>query len=307
MLTILTSPKPFVGIDKTNQYRAINSWKKIKNVEIFLYGDEFGIENASNDLNVQVVKNVDLSDEGMPYFNSIIHHANNVGKYNIQMYINCDILMNSTILLALELIKFNKFLLIGERIDLDEGVYIDINKNGYKNELVNNYNKSKVKFHGPTGIDYFIFTKGIWESLPKIIVGRGGYDSALLAHCKRNLIPVIDGTETIIALHQFHNYSHVTGGKKTVFFGSDAKVNNKAQGSKYSGNWVSDSDYAIKNNELVSWVCRGNKLRAFELYIRFNLNFEFGALFIRMLNKLFNGKHSIPPSLNGTIIDKLNE
>ena len=55
MITFLTSPKPFIGIDKENQYRAIKNWKLIAdNVEIILYGNSEGIENAANELNVKI-------------------------------------------------------------------------------------------------------------------------------------------------------------------------------------------------------------------------------------------------------------
>ena len=59
MITFLTSPKPFIGIDKENQYTAIKNWKLIAdNVEIILYGNSEGIENAANELNVKIVKNI---------------------------------------------------------------------------------------------------------------------------------------------------------------------------------------------------------------------------------------------------------
>lgn len=57
MITFLASPKPFKGIAKEQQYRAIRSWlAAAKDVEVILYGDSDGIDEAGLDLGVQVVK-----------------------------------------------------------------------------------------------------------------------------------------------------------------------------------------------------------------------------------------------------------
>jgi hypothetical protein len=306
VITILSSPKPFVGNDKTNQYKAINSWKKIDNAEIFLFGDEEGIDEAGRELNVRVFKNIIKSKSGMPLFSSIISLANVAGSNLIQMYINCDIIINDTIISALRAITLNKFLLVGERIDLGEGINVDLSTVDYKKKLLQLYREKKIDFHGPTGVDYFIFQKGLWESLPEIIIGRGGYDSALIAHCKREEIPLIDGTGIIIALHQFHNYNHIKGGLKTVFYGEDAMINNRAQGGKYGGNWVSDSDFYIDKDRLKVWKCRGDVLRFVELYFRYNLNFNFGAFIIRVLRRMIKMGPLIPPNVNYRILNSLN-
>ena len=307
MITILSSPKPFRGNDKINQYNAISSWKKINNAEIILYGDEEGIDEAGDELHVKIFKDVKKSSYGIPLFNSIILHADKTGRYDIQMYINCDIILNDTIFLALNSISFNRFLLIGERMDLSEGYGIDTFHSDYRQEILKLIYDNRISFHGPHGIDYFIFRKGIWDSLPDIIVGRGGYDSALIAHCLRNKIPIIDGTGTIIALHQYHNYNHVKGDFKTVFYGEDAIINNKAQGGKYAGNWISDSDYYIDNNKLIRWKCRGEKLRSLELFLRHNLNFKTGAFLVRIIRRIIIMGPLLPPKVNSRILNSLKK
>jgi len=298
MITILSSPKPFKGNDKLNQYRAIESWKNVPNSEIMLFGNSEGINQAGNDLNVKVVNNIKQTDEGLPYFNSIIDYANRYGLFGIQMYINCDIVIDN-IETALQFITFKKFLLIGERLDLSKDIFIDIIDKGYKKKLINKLDNNQVKMHGPTGIDYFIFPKGIWDTLPEIIVGRGAYDSALLAHCKRNGIPLIDASLVIIALHQFHDYNHVKKGKNEVFYGNNAKENKKAAGGIFSSNWISDSDYILNNDGLHYWPFRGQKLRNLEITFRHNYQLKYLAIIIRMMRKLFNkGNPLSPPLLN---------
>lgn len=305
MITILSSPKPFKGFDKVNQYNAINNWKKIKDVEIILYGDEEGIDEAASKFNIKIVREVESSRQGIPLFNSIIAHAEKHSIYNNLMYINCDILINETLLQSLNLIKLNKFLLVGERLDLDKDVKIDLYKKNYKKEIYENIQKNKIYLHGPTGIDYFVFPKGIWDGLPRVVIGRGGYDSSLLAHCKRNKIPIVDGTGLIIALHQFHNYSHIEGGKNKVFYGEDAMINNNSQGGKYSSNFISDAEFYIENNKLIHYKCRGEKLRAVELSLRFNFNMSYCAFFIKIIRKIIKFGPLLPPTVNDRILNDL--
>lgn len=306
MITILSSPKPFKGKDKINQYRAISTWKKLHNAEIILYGDEVGLDLVGKELNVKIVKDIEMSKDGIPLFNSIISHSEKNGLFKNQMYINCDILINETILDALNSISLNRFLLIGERMDLEKNIYVDLFENNYKQSILKKIKEKKILLHGPTGIDFFIFPKGIWKDLPKVVIGRGGYDSSLLAHCRRNKTPIIDGTGVIIALHQFHNYKHIKGGKKAVFYGDDAKTNNIAQGGKYSGNWVSDSDFIIENNKLIPWKCRGEKLRAIEVSLRYDYNFNIGSLIIKMIRKALRFGPLLPPTVDIKIMNKLN-
>ena len=72
MLTFLSSPKPFKGKDKENQYRAITNWLSAADgAEVILYGDSAGIEEAGRELNVKVIKDVESSSLGVPYFGAI--------------------------------------------------------------------------------------------------------------------------------------------------------------------------------------------------------------------------------------------
>ena len=303
MLTILSSPKAFQGIDKINQYNAIHNWKKIKNVQIILYGDETGIDEAANEFNVELVKDVECSRQGIPLFNSIIESAERRSIHSVLMYVNCDILFNEALVDAVNCIQFDKFLLVGERLDLSRGTRMELYEENSNSKILDYIAQDKIELHGPTGVDYFIFPKGIWVGLPKIVIGRGGYDSSLLAHCKRNMIPIIDGTGTIIALHQFHNYNHIQGGKNKVFYGEDALINNNAQGGRYSSNSIADSEYYIENYKLISYNCRGEKLRALELSLRFKYNLSAASIMVKIIRKLFKFGPLAPPNANIRILN----
>ncbi|MHB8893786.1 MAG: hypothetical protein ACYC99_01235 [Candidatus Geothermincolia bacterium] len=250
--------------------------------EVILYGESKGTAEASRELGVSHVPIVPSAPSGVPYFNGIVAHAAEHGKHDLQVYVNCDILL-AGIYDALKLIEFPRFLLIGERIDLMEEADIGISQVPSIEELSRLAATGLIRMHGPTGIDYFAFRRGSWKSMPDVIIGRAGYDGALLAHCLRNRIPIVDGTAKIIALHQFHGYEHVPGGSVTVRRGEDAQRNFSAVGSSHSALLVSDADFVMLEKGIISKPCRQDRLRHFELLIRYRHGRPLMGLLVRLL------------------------
>ncbi|MFT3780858.1 MAG: hypothetical protein QM790_02510 [Nibricoccus sp.] len=288
MITFISSPKPFEGVAHLNQYRAIRSWLAAgDDIEVILYGTSLGIEEAGRELGVKVVKDIQSSSNGIPYFGAIVEHAKVNARYDLQVYLNCDILVVGMVS-ALRKIEFTDFLLVGERVDLGEGAFVEISRPDWKQRLAELCEKGQAQLHGPTGIDYFAFRRGFWKELPPVVVGRGGYDNALLAYCIRRRVPIIDGTPSIAALHQFHNYGHVNGGLKTVFWGHDANVNYQTGGGRYSSTLVSDAGWVLREGKAVSWPCRGDWLRRTELNWRYVKGWRRPALMLRVLWRLGN-------------------
>ena len=99
------------------------------------------------------------------------------------------------------------FLLTGQRIDILE--------DGAK------------QLHRPSGMDYFVFRRGMFHDLPKVWMGRGYCDSALVAYCLRRGIPVIDASFALRVEHQFHDYGHIAGGRNVAYLGAEALENRR--------------------------------------------------------------------------------
>jgi hypothetical protein len=282
LITFTSSPKPFLGRDKENQYRAIQNWKRIcPDPEIFLYGNADGIHQAGVDLGVRVVSEIDSSPSGLPYFGAIAKHASMHGKYDIHAYVNCDIVFSS-LREILPILKLPEFLVIGQRIDLAENQYVDTDPGLLREELIRLDQEKPLALFPTGGSDYFIYKRNIWKNMDRVIIGRGGYDNALIYWCKKKSIPVIDATLAVLAVHHFHGYDHVQGSKKAVYRGDDALQNVKVAG-RYSLSVVSDADYIIKNGTLLHWPCRGDRLRCLELKIRHKYHMLYLSLLIRIV------------------------
>lgn len=261
MISILASPKPWQGIAETHQYNAVKSWLALHpEVEVTLYGDAEGTAEICRRLGVQHIAHIDATPEGVPYFGAIADHAAKYARYDLQCYVNCDILSTRSLLDAAQHIPFNQFLMIGQRIDLAEGATIDVLKPAVLDDIRGLAEKGMAQLHPPAGSDYFIFPRGIWTELPKVVIGRGGYDNVLIAFCLKNSIPLIDATLAIIALHPLHDYSHVDGGYNDVFSGDDARIN-YSYINYLNGISLEDADWRMEGTKLKRNLCRGDWAR----------------------------------------------
>lgn len=309
MITFLASPKPFRGVAKTIQYRAIENWLAASpNSEVILYGNSEGIEQAGADLEVRVVKDIQQAPSGIPYFGAMVAHATATARHDIHAYLNCDILLGGAFE-AFSRMPARPCLMIGRRIDLAEKAFVDIRQVGWRRELLKLAEDGRAQLHAASGIDYFAFRRGTFQGMPPIIVGRAGYDNAILAHCLRRRIPIIDATEGIIALHQFHDYGHVAGGKVVVFTGHEAAGNLAHAGGRHSALLVSDASHVLRDGQVLFWPSQGDRLRRLELRLRFEWGWPRLGLGLRVVWRLLNalGRRSGRPQTIRGLVEAVQE
>lgn len=292
MLTFLTSPKSFTGHADNIQRNAIRSWLAVHpDVEVIIYGDGKNVGEACRELGVRHVPNTPCSPSGVPYFNGIVEHAQIYARYDIQCYLNCDILLTPHIVSAISCISFSPYLIIGQRIDLAEGVDLNISTD-WKQELEHLADKGLATLHAPTGIDYFVFPRGMWDGLLPLVIGRAGYDGALLAFCLRHRIPMVDGTLAIPALHQFHDYGHIEGAKFEVWRGKDAIDNISLHDIRHGTPTISDAQSKILGGRLDNKSSNICLLRRMEIKFRYEKKLKYFGMSIRVLNRIFFGREN---------------
>lgn len=239
---------------------------------MILYGEAPGAADISRSLGVRHVGSIASSPAGIPLFDSIVDHAAVHARFEVQVYLNCDILLTDHFLRVLQRVPFPKYLMIGQRIDLSEDATRLIHAGTGEAALEIAARDERTTLHPPTGIDYFVFTRGLWTGLQSLVIGRAGYDSALVAFCLRRGMPVIDATYVIPALHQFHDYGHVAGAEKEVFLGADARNNRRIHDVEHSSPTIADSTWRIIGGRIVKNRSRGDKLRQFESFLRYRKN-----------------------------------
>ena len=79
-------------------------------------------------------------------------------------------------------------------------------------------------------MDYFLFTRGLFGTIPPFALGRARYDNWLIWRARRARAIVIDATGFVCAIHQRHDYSHLAGGKREAYFGQEARRNQQLAG-----------------------------------------------------------------------------
>jgi len=225
-VSFLSSPKPWNGVAASHQENAVRSWLALHpKSEVILYGDAPGTAEACRRSGATHVVDIAGTDAGLPYFNAIVAHAALHARHDLQVYLNCDILLRHDFLKTVAQLQWAKFLMIGQRIDLPEGEPQHAELAQDDRWLKALARTGRLVLHPPDGSDYFVFPRGMWKGVPVITIGRGAYDNALIAWCLLHRIPVVDATLKVVALHQFHDYGHVEGGKKEIFHGVETEEN----------------------------------------------------------------------------------
>jgi hypothetical protein len=220
-LTIFSAPKPFTDPHiNTIQRNAIKSWCHLRpEVDVLLVGEEAGLAKVAAEYDIPLLTNVSRNDSGTPLVNSIFAQAREFSTNPYLAYVNADILLTPDMVRATRKImgiysSEQPFLMIGQRWDLEVDQPLDIYKKKDEWESwLHNEVKCRGKLHRPAGSDYFIFPRSIFLEIPDFSIGRAGWDNWMIYFARRQGWPVIDGTPSIMIVHQSHDYSHLSEGK----------------------------------------------------------------------------------------------
>lgn len=245
MLTLFAIPKAFRGHINTIQRNAIISWTLLHSrPEIILLGSDEGTAEIAQEFNLQHVPDVACNEYGTPLLNSLFEIAQTVGKGSRFAYVNADIILMNDFMAAVQNIPFERFMLTGQRWNLDVEEAIDFNNPDWENQLRSRIAQSG-RPEGPQAMDYFVFPHGIYQELPPFAIGRVYWDNWLLYKAMSADVPVIDATTAIMAIHQNHDYNHHPQGRDGIWQGAEAANNEKLVGGR---------DYAFFMLDLVNWL-----------------------------------------------------
>ncbi|HEY3419607.1 MAG TPA: hypothetical protein VGK23_03560 [Methanomassiliicoccales archaeon] len=191
----------------------MRSWRKlIPHCEIIIFGDEAGIAEVAEEVGAIHISEIRKNEFGTPYLDGIFSQVQGMAKNDILCYSNTDIIFLNDFPAGVGRINDERFLLVGQRMDLDLTTEIDFS--GKYEEELRGMTATAGKLHDVDGMDYFVFRKGTLNALPAFLVGRAGWDNWMIYNARDKGIKVIDGTNGYMVIHQNHNYGHV---KKGVF------------------------------------------------------------------------------------------
>lgn len=215
ILTIFTSPKPFTDSHiAVIQRNAIRSWVELGDeVQVVLFGDERGVADAAAEFGVVHFPEVRLNSSGTPLLSDLFTKVRAVSTSPLLAFVNADILLLPDFLGSAKKVSVQtqKFLVVGQRWDLDVAAPVDFSQ-GWQERLTVLCNREG-KLHKPTGSDYFIFPRECFGNIPDFAIGRAGWDNWMLYEARQRGWKLIDASQTICIIHQSHDYSHLPGGQ----------------------------------------------------------------------------------------------
>jgi len=226
VLTLFSIPKTFKGHMGVIQRNAIESWTKLEpRPEIILLGNDEGTMELARGLGLRHLPNVARSDHGTPLLGNLFRQAEAAATWPYMCYVNADIILLSDFLRAAKIVqrKFSKSLLVSKRINLD--IAEKLNFGTRWEEAIKLRASATGKDEHYTGIDVFVFPKGMYPQIPDFAIGRLWFDHWLIKAVREQNLPVVDASLVAPVLHQNHDYGHVAGGKEQVWRGEEAERN----------------------------------------------------------------------------------
>jgi hypothetical protein len=250
-LTIFTAPKPFTNPHiATIQRNAIQTWIHLGGeVDVILVGDEAGLAETAAELGARHLPEVARNEKSTPLVSSIFEMARAASDSPFLAYLNADILLLPDFLEAVRQVRarLDRFLLIGQRWDLDVTQPIDFSP-GWEGRLRSDV-QSRGRQHAPAGSDYFVFPRPLFHAMPEFAIGRAGWDNWMIFHARQQGWPVVDGTPSLMVIHQSHDYSHLPGGKPHYEL-EESQLNMKLAGGPDHMYMVLDADQQLRGGQI---------------------------------------------------------
>lgn len=242
MLTIFSMPKPFREHSGIIQRNALTSWTLLKpRPEIILFGNEEGTTEACEELDLRHGPEVLRNEFRTPLLDDLFEKAYRLARYELLCYVNADIILLSDFSRAVEQVRLwpGRFLMIGRRWDVNIGELWNFESDGYEEQLRSLTLRSGEQ-RDAWWIDYFVFRRGLFASIPPFAIGRMGYDNWLIWKATKQKAAIIDATPLVTAIHQNHDYSHVRLGKnldreegfRRIQEGEEARRNRELAGGR---------------------------------------------------------------------------
>ncbi|HTT33123.1 MAG TPA: hypothetical protein VMH48_05945 [Methylomirabilota bacterium] len=234
MFTLFTIPKAFKRHIGVIQRNVIGSWAQLARSsegkseaapEIILFGRDEGTAELARELGLRHIPDVATNGWGTPLLDDLFHKAEAAASFPTLAYVNADIILLSDFLRAVRMVqqRMPKSLLVSKRINLDVPEPLAF-ESGWEDAI-----KQRAKTTGAdehySGIDIFLFPKGMYKEIPDFAIGRLWFDHWLIKAVRLQRLPVIDASRVAPLLHQRHDYNHVPGGAAQVWRGEEAARN----------------------------------------------------------------------------------
>ena len=211
MLTIFSVPREFAGEVGICQHNAIASWVRLPGCEVILFGDDPGVAEAAALHRARHVAKVERNSFGTPILADVFAKAETLANCPMLCFVNADVILFNDLLTALRVVsvKRERFLMVASRFNCRISSALSLGDEWDRELRARAVREGRVYRGG--GSDIFLYRRGLFDSIPPFAVGRGYWDNWLMLRARQRGATLIDVTDTVISVHQDHNYSHVVG------------------------------------------------------------------------------------------------
>jgi len=252
MITLFAIPKPMEGEFLRIQENAILSWLRLGfGAEVLLFGDERGVEHFARRHGIDHHREVARTEAGTPRVDDLFRRVETLATRPLIAYINADIILGRDFpdaVRALENIR-RPFLAVGRRWDLDYPGTVDFSDPAWEADLRREVDERGI-LHPSSGIDYFIYRRGLWGEIPPFAVGRTMWDNWLIWRARKRGAMVVDATASIWAVHQNHGYNHHPQGSDGVWKGPEAERNERLAGGLGRFFTIDDATHRLADDKV---------------------------------------------------------
>lgn len=247
MLTIFSTPKPFLGHIGVIQRNALQSWKLLHpDVEIVLFGNDEGAAEVCRELGLRHEPEVLRSALGTKRLDSIFGRAQEIARHETVCYSNCDIILTQDLLEAQQRLVplAPNYLMVGRRWDTDITAPIDFTQADWKERVVALAKREGIQrfYHN---IDYFLFPRGLYRQIPPLVIGRVGWDPWVVGKAHALGAAVVDVSDVVCAVHQNHDYGYHAKGIEGVWNDEDARRNHELAAADCRLGTIEDAPYRL--------------------------------------------------------------
>ncbi len=251
-LTIFALPKAMHGRTAIQQRNSIKSWLQLEpRPKVILFGQEQGVAELAKELEIDWHPQLECTRFGTPRVDDLFQKAEKFSSSKVLAYVNSDIILMNDFMKAVDVTSqhFPEFLMLGRRWNVDLEHEIDFSKTTWREEL-RELLQQKGFLYPPGGMDYFVFSRGLYPQIPAFGIGRTAWDCWLLKDPLSRGKPVIDATASVLSIHHNHDYSHIKGAKDQAFFawtGEEGKLNQELAGPGYDQGTLSNVPLELFN------------------------------------------------------------
>lgn len=252
-IRIFSLPKPFTGDSDRIQRNAVGSWKRLAEVQdeasvsVLLFGDEAGIADAAQEMQVDHCPTLPRNEFGTPLLRSAFLRAQqadvgddaNIQDWDIVVYCNADVILEGDFIAAVTRLALDReiesFVAIGRRFDVNLEAPLQFGGAGRLAVQMSAMRATAV----PASIvckEFFAFRPGTFDDIPEFAVGRGNWDNWMVASAKRKRVAVIDIGPVAKVWHQNHAYQHMAEAEASRYrcyvSGDEARENQRLAGGQ---------------------------------------------------------------------------